>query len=74
VQAAGLRQHLEELASAITEARPPSTAIPALPGQPLTEAATTALTSAVTDAVEYSAEPPAGSKAHRGRRHDATQR
>jgi hypothetical protein len=41
---------LEELASAITEARPPDTTIPALPGQPLTEAATAALTSAVADA------------------------
>ena len=49
-QAAGLRHHLEELASAITEARPPDTTIPALPGQPLTEAATAALTSAVMDA------------------------
>ena len=49
-QAAGLRHHLEELASAITEARPPGTTIPALPGQPLTAAATAALTSAVTDA------------------------
>jgi len=49
-QAAALRHHLEELASAITEARPPRTTIPALPGQPLTAAATTALTSAVMDA------------------------
>jgi hypothetical protein len=49
-QAAGLRHHLEELVSAITEARPPVTTIPALPGQPLTAAATAALTSAVTDA------------------------
>jgi uncharacterized membrane protein YccC len=49
-QAAALRQHLEELASAITEARPPGTTIPALPGQPLTAAATAALTSAVLDA------------------------
>jgi uncharacterized membrane protein YccC len=49
-QAAGLRHHLEELASAITEARPPDTTTPALPGQPLTEAATAALTSAVADA------------------------
>jgi uncharacterized membrane protein YccC len=48
-QAAGLRHHLEELASAIIEARAPGTAIPALPGQPLTAAATAALTSAVTD-------------------------
>jgi uncharacterized membrane protein YccC len=50
VQAAELRHHLEELASAITEARPPGTTIPALPGQPLTAAATAALTSAVMDA------------------------
>jgi uncharacterized membrane protein YccC len=49
-QAAALRHHLEELASAITEARPPGTTIPALPGQPLTAAATAALTSAVLDA------------------------
>ena len=49
-QAAALRHHLEELASAIAEARPPDTTIPALPGQPLTEAATAALTSAVVDA------------------------
>jgi uncharacterized membrane protein YccC len=49
VQAARLRHHLEELASAIIEARAPGTAIPALPGQPLTAAATAALTSAVTD-------------------------
>ena len=49
-QAAGLRHYLEELASAITEARPPRTTIPELPGQPLTAAATVALTSAVTDA------------------------
>jgi uncharacterized membrane protein YccC len=49
-QAAELRHHLEELASAITEARPPGTTIPALPGQPLTAAATAALTSAVLDA------------------------
>jgi uncharacterized membrane protein YccC len=49
-QAARLRHHLEELASAITEARPPDMTIPALPGQPLTEAATAALTSAVADA------------------------
>jgi uncharacterized membrane protein YccC len=49
-QAAQLRHHLEELASAITEARPPGTTIPALPGQPLTAAATAALTSAVMDA------------------------
>ena len=49
-QAAGLQHHLEELASAITEARPPGTTIPALPGQPLTAAATAALTSAVIDA------------------------
>jgi uncharacterized membrane protein YccC len=49
-QAAGLRRHLEELASAITEARPAATTIPALPGQPLTVAATVALTSAVSDA------------------------
>jgi hypothetical protein len=45
-----LRHHLEELASAITEARPPNTTIPALPGQPFTAAATAALTLAVTDA------------------------
>ncbi len=50
VQAAELRHHLEELASAITEARPPGTTVPALPGQPLTAAATAALTSAVLDA------------------------
>jgi uncharacterized membrane protein YccC len=50
VQAAALRHHLEELASAITEARPPGTTVPALPGQPLTAAATAALTSAVLDA------------------------
>jgi uncharacterized membrane protein YccC len=50
VQAAELRHHLEELASAITEARPPGTTTPALPGQPLTAAATAALTSAVMDA------------------------
>jgi uncharacterized membrane protein YccC len=49
-QAAELRHHLEQLASAITEARPPGTTIPALPGQPLTAAATAALTSAVLDA------------------------
>jgi uncharacterized membrane protein YccC len=49
-QAAELRHHLDELASAITEARPPATTIPALPGQPLTAAATAALTSAVLDA------------------------
>jgi uncharacterized membrane protein YccC len=49
-QGAELRHHLEELASAITEARPPGTTIPALPGQPLTAAATEALTSAVLDA------------------------
>jgi uncharacterized membrane protein YccC len=49
-QAAELRHHLEELASAITEARPPGTTIPTLPGQPLTAAATAALTSAVMDA------------------------
>jgi uncharacterized membrane protein YccC len=49
-QAAELRHHLDELASAITEARPPVTAIPALPGQPLTATATAALTSAVMDA------------------------
>jgi uncharacterized membrane protein YccC len=49
-QAAALRHHLEELASAITEARPPGTTIPVLPGQPLTTAATAALTSAVLDA------------------------
>jgi uncharacterized membrane protein YccC len=49
-QAAALRHHLEELASAITEARPPGTTVPALPGQPLTAAATAALTSAVLDA------------------------
>jgi uncharacterized membrane protein YccC len=49
-QAAELRHHLEELASAITEARPPGTTIPVLPGQPLTAAATAALTSAVLDA------------------------
>jgi hypothetical protein len=49
-QAAELRHHLEELASAITEARPPGTVIPALPGQPLTAAAIAALTLAVTDA------------------------
>ena len=70
MQAAGLRQHLEDLASAITEARPPGTTIPALPGHPLTEAATTA----VTDAMEYSAELPTGSRGHRGRGHDAEQR
>jgi hypothetical protein len=45
-----LRHHLEELASAITEARPPGTIIPELPGQPLTAAAIAALTSAVMDA------------------------
>jgi uncharacterized membrane protein YccC len=50
VLAAELRHHLEELASAITEARPPGTTVPALPGQPLTAAATAALTSAVLDA------------------------
>ncbi len=49
-QAAALRHHLEELASAITAARLPGTTIPALPGQPLTAAATAALTSAVLDA------------------------
>ena len=49
-QAAGLQHHLDELASAITEARPPRTTIPALPGQPLTAATTAALTSAVMDA------------------------
>ena len=49
-QAAELRHYLDELASAITEARPPGTAIPALPGQPFTAAATAALTSAVLDA------------------------
>jgi uncharacterized membrane protein YccC len=49
-QAAELQHHLEQLASAITEARPPGTTIPALPGQPLTAAATAALTSAVLDA------------------------
>ena len=49
-QAAGLQHHLKELASAITGARPPGTTIPALPGQPLTAAATAALTSAVMDA------------------------
>ena len=49
-QAAGLQHHLDELASAITEARPPGTIIPALPGQPLTAATTAALTSAVMDA------------------------
>jgi uncharacterized membrane protein YccC len=49
-QAAELRHHLEELASAITEARPPGTTIPVLPGQPLTAAATAALTLAVLDA------------------------
>jgi uncharacterized membrane protein YccC len=49
-QAAELRHHLEELASAITEARSPGTTIPVLPGQPLTAAATAALTSAVLDA------------------------
>jgi uncharacterized membrane protein YccC len=49
-QAAELRHHLDELASAITEARPPGTTIPVLPGQPLTAAATAALTSAVLDA------------------------
>ena len=49
-QAAGLQHHLDELASAITEARPPGTTIPALPGQPLTAATTAALTSAVMDA------------------------
>jgi uncharacterized membrane protein YccC len=49
-QAAELGHHLDELASAITEARPPGTAIPALPGQPLTAAATAALTSSVLDA------------------------
>jgi hypothetical protein len=49
-QAAELRHHLDELASAITEARPPGTTVPALPGQPLTAAATAALTSAVLDA------------------------
>jgi uncharacterized membrane protein YccC len=49
-QAAELRHHLDELASAITEARPPATTIPLLPGQPLTAAATAALTSAVLDA------------------------
>ena len=50
IAAAGLLRHLEELASAITEARPAATTIPALPGQPLTVAATVALTSAVPDA------------------------
>ena len=49
-QAAGLQHHLDELASAITEARPPGTTIPALSGQPLTAATTAALTSAVMDA------------------------
>jgi hypothetical protein len=49
-QAAGLQHHLDELASAITEARPLGTTIPALPGQPLTAATTAALTSAVMDA------------------------
>ena len=49
-QAAELRHHLDELASAITEARPPGTTVPVLPGQPLTAAATAALTSAVLDA------------------------
>jgi len=52
-QAAELRHHLDELASAITEARPPGTTIPALPGQPLTAAATAALTSAVLDAQRW---------------------
>jgi len=49
-QAAELRRHLDELASAISEARPPGTTFPVLPGQPLTAAATAALTSAVLDA------------------------
>jgi uncharacterized membrane protein YccC len=49
-QAAELRRHLEQLASAISEARPPGTTMPALPGQPLTAAATAALTAAVLDA------------------------
>jgi len=49
-RAAELRHHLDELASAITEARPPGTTIPVMPGQPLTAAATAVLTSAVLDA------------------------
>ncbi len=57
-QAAGLRHHLDELASAIIEARAPGTAIPALPGQPLTAAAVAALTSAVTDSQRATARTP----------------
>lgn len=49
-EAAQLQRHLEKLASAITGARLPVTAVPALPGQPLTAAAAAALTAAVADA------------------------